>query len=180
MRGASRGMDETPITVKLESLECHTRASVELSAERFRDLSAAWKVNEKCPNCGRTTDWSFAEAAVEAEEQVDFWDWLATTGEYFETPGETRQDERRKERRIEVHVPLRIRAINEEEEEVMSENISRSGLAFPSTKSYGIGSAISVTLRPPGAPAPHTKDAMIVRLGSLPDGRTLYGARLAT
>ena len=118
------------------------------------------------------------EAPVEAEEQVDFWDWVATTGEFFERRDAAKQDERRKEPRIDVHVPLCIAAADGEEEMVASQNISKTGLCFLSLKTYQSGEALEVTLQPPGALAPQTKTATIVRSTPAGSGMTLYGARI--
>lgn len=179
MKRGGKAKDDTAVTVELECLTCHGRESVQLSAEKFQALSSSWKLDQECEACGKTTEWSFAEAAVEAEEQVDFWDWLATTGEYFESPSAGPDDERRKERRIEARVPLRIAASNGEEEEVTSENISKSGFCFSSARSYQVGETVQVTLQPAGALGPQTKTATIVRAGSPVEGKALYGVRLA-
>ncbi len=178
MKRTSRVKRDKAVTVGLECLACHARESVELSPERFKMLSSTWKIAQDCDACGQPTDWSFAEAAVEPEEQVDFWDWLATTGEYFEAEGAGPQDERRKERRVEVRVLLRVSSATGDEEELTSENISRSGLCFLSDKAYQLGKRIRVTLQPAGAVAPVTKTATIVRASPSAGGKTLYGARL--
>lgn len=179
MKRESRKGD-TAVTVELECLACHARESVELSAEKFKALSSLWKIEQDCDACGGSTEWSFAEARVEAEEQVDFWDWLATTGEYFEPAAGAPQDERRKERRIEAHVPLYVTALDGGEEEVTSENISRSGLCFSSGKTYRTGETIQVRVQPPGAPGPQTKTATIVRASAPVEGKSLYGVRFET
>jgi hypothetical protein len=180
MRGDSREKGDTPIRAELECRECHTRTSVELSSERFKELSSVWKLTEDCGVCGKFTEWSFAEASVEAEEQVDFWDWLATTGEYFESFQAAPQHERRKEARVGLRVPLRIATLEDEEEEVGSENISKSGLCFVSSKTYSVGETLRVTLQPAGALAPQTKTATVVRCSAVQDGEMLYGLRLVT
>ncbi len=178
MKRESRVEGETPITVELECLSCHARSSVELSSEKFKALSAAWKIARGCDKCGKSTDWSFAEAKVETEEQADFWDWLATTGEYFEPPKAAPQDERRKEPRIEMRVPLRISNALGEAEEVTSENISKSGFCFASAKTYRLGESIQATLQPAGAIPAQTKTATIVRVNPPAKGKALYGARI--
>lgn len=179
MKRASQKKSEAAITVELECLQCRTRNSVELSGEEFKELSAAWKLTGKCDSCGENTDWSFVEAAVEAEEQVDFWDWLATTGESFLPPDAARQDDRRKELRVDLQVTLRIAGAGGEEE-VTSENISKGGFSFSSLRNYPVGETLRATLQPPGASTPQTKTATIVRASPAQGGKTLYGARLAT
>lgn len=172
MGDTSQKKSEAAITVDLECLRCHKRISAELGQEDFKALSAAWKLTRTCDSCGLATDWSFAEAAVETEEQVDFWDWLATTGEAF-LPGETaRQDERRAEPRIELQVLLRIAGAGGEEE-VISQNISKSGFAFSSQRSYPLGETVQVTVQPPGTPSPQTKTATIVRAHPVPGENAL-------
>lgn len=166
--------------VKLECLGCHTAASVKLSPGKFKGLSSSWKLARECRICGRTTDWSFAQAAVKAEEQADFWDWLAVTGEYFEPAGAAPRNDLRREKRTEAHVPLRITTARGQTEEVISENISRGGLCFSSAKSYQAGEAIRVTIQPSGALNPQTKAATIVRVSAPLEGKTLYGARLVS
>lgn len=179
MKRSGKGKDDTAVTVELECLTCHERESVQLSAAKFQALSSAWKLDQECEACGKTTEWSFAEAAVEAEEQVDFWDWLATTGGYFEPSSAGPDDERRKERRIEARVPLRITTSDGAEEEVTSENISKSGLCFSSARTYRVGDTIQITVQPAGGLGPQAKTATIVRAGSPVEGKTLYGARIA-
>lgn len=179
MKRASEKKSEAAATVELECLRCHARLSAELSGEEFKKLSAAWKLTRKCDSCGESTDWSFAETAVEAEEQVDLWDWLATTGESFLPSDAARQDERRKELRVDLQVPLHIAGAGGEED-LTSENISKGGFSFSSLRSYSVGESLRVTLQPPGAPTPQTKSATIVRASPVQVGKTLYGARLAT
>lgn len=180
MKHASRKKDDAAITVDLECSQCHTHRSTELSAEKFKELSAAWKLTQECDVCRQATDWSFAEASVEAEEQLDFWDWLATTGETFMSSEAGPQHERRKESRVDLRVLLRVATASGEEEEVTSENISRSGFCFASSKAYSIGESLRVTLHPAGSVTPQTKTAILVRASALQEGKTLYGVRLAT
>src|SRR2546422_6526139 len=49
-------------------LEHFQRGRVDLTAEMFKELSASWKMLQNCGVCGEVTEWSFAEAPVEAEE----------------------------------------------------------------------------------------------------------------
>jgi PilZ domain-containing protein len=163
--------------VEVECLACRARRRVALSSEEFRVLSALWRIERPCESCDETTEWSFAEAAVDSGEQLDFWEWLATTGEYFTPEGAAPPDERRSERRVEVHVPLLVSS-GEVEEEVVSENISKNGVAFWSARTYGLGETVRFTLEPPGGAGPQTKSAVIVRANPPLDGKVLYGARL--
>lgn len=179
MKRMSRAKGNTAVTVELECLVCKARQSVELSSKKFKALSAAWKLEQSCGVCKKPTEWTFAEAVVAAEEQVDFWDWLAATGEYFEPGGETPQHERRKERRVDLTVPMRISSRGGDEGEVTSENISRSGFCFSSRRTYTIGEIVQVTLQPAGAVAPLSRTATIVR-ASVAEDKFLYGARLET
>jgi hypothetical protein len=167
---------EVRVTVELECLECHTQTRVDLSAEEFRSMSSSWTRAQQCEVCRKPTDWTFAEAAVGMEEQADFWDWLATTGALFESQRSERPDERRKERRLDLHVPLHIASADGEEEEVTSEDISKSGLCFVSHKTYQAGDRLRVTLVLPGAP--RSVNAMIVRSTAAEQGGSLYGARI--
>lgn len=172
--------DDTSVIAELECLQCRTRASVQLSGEKFKELSAAWKLTQECEVCGKSTEWSFAEASVEAAEQADFWDWLATTGEAFLPSLATVPHERRKEPRLYLRVLLRISSVRGEGEEVTSEDISKSGFCFSSSKAYPIGETIHVTLQTAGSLAPQTKTGTIVRSSTAQEGKTLYGVRLET
>ena len=178
MSHGSRKEHGAAVTVELECLTCRAQKSVDLSPEKFKELSQSWKTIETCDKCDKSTEWSFAQAAVDETEQEDFWDWMAATGEVFEPEGAAQQDERRKERRLEVHVPLRIATSGGDEEEVTSENISKSGFGFSSSRTYEVGKPIRVTLQTPGAREATTKAGTIVRAGTGPDGRPVYGVRL--
>jgi hypothetical protein len=178
MSHGSRKQSGAAVTVEIECLTCHAQKSVELSPEKFKELSQSWKVRESCDNCNEVTEWSFAQAAVDKTEQEDFWDWMAATGEFFQPEGEAQQDERRKERRIDVHVLLHISASDGVEEEVTSENISKSGFCFSSARVYELGKTVRVTLQIPGALDPITKMATIVRAGTGADDKYVYGVRL--
>ena len=178
MKHTSGKKGDMTIRVELECRQCHTQTSKELSSEEFKELSAAWNLKQECETCGKLTDWSFAEARVGGEEQADFWDWLATTGSSFMSSQTAPQDERRKEPRVDLRVPLRIATAAGDEEEVKSENISKSGLCFYSSKAYSIGETIDVTLLAPGALATQVKTATIVRSSPVQEGKILYGARL--
>lgn len=174
----SRSKQLTGVGVELECVSCHAQRSVELSPRQFKLLSESWKIERECDACRETTEWTFAQAKVGAEEQVDFWDWLATTGEYFEPAGAAPQHERRKERRVDLSVPLRISSREGEEEDVVSENISSSGFCFASSRTYGVGQTVQVTIRPAGEAVPLTQTATIVRASAAADGKILYGARV--
>ncbi len=170
---------KAPISVELECLVCRARARVDLSGEMFKELSEFWQIGRACAACGKRTEWSFAEVSVEDEEQVSFWDWLATTGEFFEAHKPASHQEKRQEHRVELRIPLRLAAADGRVENVTSENISKSGLCFTSSRSYRTGDILQVTLEPPGAAASQTMAATIVRV-AIGDGRTLYGARIQT
>jgi len=176
MQRSSGNKPDLTISVELECLQCHTQTSKELSSEEFKELSTAWNLKQECDTCGTLTDWSFAEPRVGSEEQVDFWDWLATTGSSFVPPAP--QDDRRKESRVDLRVPLRIATAAGDEEEVKSENISKSGLCFYSSKAYSVGQVVQVTLQAPDPLATQVRTATIVRSSPAQEGRTLYGARL--
>jgi hypothetical protein len=179
MKRISRKQLDSAVTVELECMTCQARKSVELSQEKFKELSESWKIRQACDACGKSTDWTFAQAADEIGEEEDFWEWITAIGEYFEAQGAPPQNERRRERRINVHVPLRISEPGgREEEEVTSENISKSGFAFSSLRVYEVGKTIQVTVQTPGAQSPMTKTATIVRAAAGTGGSTLFGARL--
>jgi len=165
------------VTVKIECMTCHTQREVELSSEQFQELSQSWKIQETCERCGSLADWTFAQAAIEETEQQDFWDWMAVTAEYFQPETAPQQDERRKEPRHEVRVPLRVSS-ESGEDEVTSNNISRSGFCFSSTRTYQVGQSICVTLALPGARDPVVRTGTIVRAGIGADGQPAYGVRL--
>ncbi len=171
-------MGEPAISVELSCLECHARAEGQLSADEFRELSQTWKLSRKCQTCRKTTSWGFAEPEVEDEEQMDFWDWLANTGVYFEQGQAGVQDERRKEPRLGLRVPLRIAPASGDEEALVSENLSKSGLCYASARNYSVGETIRITLQPEGSLSPQTRNGTIVRLTKAEDGRNLYGVRL--
>jgi hypothetical protein len=178
MKPGAKKTGDALILAELECLECHSQATAELSPDAFRELTSSWKLPRQCDVCRKSTPWSFAEARVEAEEQVDLWDWLTTTGEYLQSPTATPQDERRKERRVDLRVPLRLRTADGMEEEVTSEDISKSGLGFSSSRTYPISSTIQVTVQPHGTHGPQTLTAAIVRSAPLEGGQTLYGAKI--
>jgi len=166
------------VGVELECDLCQAHETVVLSPRKFKILSSTWHLDRECAECGRTTLWRFAEAAVSDNEQVNFWDWLAATGEFFVPSGAEPQHERRKERRVGLNVPLRIARLGGPEESVISENISRSGLCFTSSGPYTVGETIQVTLRPAGAAVPVIQSATIVRVSPATDGKLFCGARL--
>jgi len=178
MKRVSRKQEDSAVTVELECMTCQARKPVELSPVRFKELSESWKIGKSCDVCGQSTDWTFAQAADEVGEEEDFWEWIATTGQYFEPQGALPQNERRGERRINVHVPLRLSGAGGEEEELTSENISKSGFAFSSSRNYEVGETIRVTVQMPGALGPMTKNATIVRTAVGAGGKALFGARL--
>ena len=173
-------MSEPAISVELSCQECRAHDTAELSAAEFQELSRTWKIERTCKACQKRTSWTFAEADVEAEEQMDFWDWLATTGASFERSQAAPQDERRKEPRVGLQVPLRVARANGEEEALMSENISRSGLCFASSRNYTVGESLRITLQPEAAAGVQTRTGTIVRLTAAEDGTSLYGVRLET
>jgi len=179
MSSKARKQTSPGVTVSIECMTCHAQREVELSPDKFKELSESWKTQETCENCNATTDWTFAQAAVDETEQEDFWDWMAGTAQYFQPETAARQDERRSEPRMEMQVPLHIRS-DEGDEEVTSDNISKSGFCFSSALAYHTGQMIKVTLALPGARGSVTKTGTIVRAVATADGRSAFGVRLET
>ncbi len=178
MNAATGSRATAPINVELECLACHRRVWSELSADQFRSLTTAWQLARSCGTCGKVTEWTFTETMLGADRRADFWVWLAATGVHFTPPTAPPQHERRQEPRADVQLPLRVATVAGDEETVISENISQSGLCFVSSREYLQGESLMITLTPTGSIAPTVKRGIVVRTSPAGPGRTSYGVRL--
>jgi hypothetical protein len=161
------------IHVLLECQVCLSREMAALTVPQYRRLLAQSSLPRLCPKCSGTRDWKLGFVEVELEEVSPS---LAVAAGSESTP---RQGvDKRRDKRLVVKLPLRVRLPDGGEETSTTENISKSGLCFACRLEMQKGDVVyvSVGLHSPGEG--RDVPARIMWRRPSDDGRSFYGARL--
>lgn len=119
----------------IECSVCHTREFAHLTLEQYRKLASSSRLERPCPRCGTTAVWRFGLVEAEAETLPQV------------SPGEPRVKsaaEKRRDKRVAIKLPVKIRLQNGREEISRTEdiNISRTGVCFSSKLDLHVGQRI--------------------------------------
>jgi len=134
--------DETSsCSALLECRRCNSVALTPLSLVENDVLGTAGLLSKECSKCGRPTPWGYTEKQVaiappgqEPEPSIK---------EILEPPRP--ESNRRIHSRVALKLPVRVRSYYGIEEFSKTENVSKGGLCFVSTKDYEIGEGLQVT-----------------------------------
>jgi hypothetical protein len=162
------------IHVLLECQECLSREMAALTVQQYRKLAAQSSLPRPCPKCRATTDWTFGFIEAEVEEVLPS---LPAPS----APGVVAQggEEKRREKRLVVKLPLGVRLADGSEETSTTENISKSGLCFACNLEMQVGGRVYVSV---GLDSPEERRDIPARVmwrrPAKERGRAFYGVRL--
>jgi PilZ domain-containing protein len=148
--------------ILLECVACHVREVAYLDDFELEVLEANQVISRSCKRCTDVSMWKKSFAEIPAEETV---------------AAQEKKQEQRREPRRDMRVQACVRSFEFNEEVVMTQNISRSGLCFASRRPYRKGWDIEVAV-------PYSKGggnifmkAKIARIQEVKsEDITLYGA----
>jgi hypothetical protein len=162
------------VHVLLECQECFSREMAALTGEQYQSLVAHSSLSSPCPKCATTTDWRFAFIEVGIHEVSPV--FRAPPGSGLIPPSE---DEKRREKRLGVKLPLAVRLPDGNEEASTTENISKSGLCFACSLEMHVGERVYVRV---GLDSPDERSDLPARVmwrrPVKERGRALYGVKL--
>jgi hypothetical protein len=166
----SRGTgEEGLIDALLECGDCYSRELAQLTIEQFRALTTQLYLSRRWSKCGLKTEWKFCFVEGEAEE----WEIVAETPREAPAASASSMDKRR-ERRVLVKLPLRVRHPDGRHEESTMENCSERGASFISILPQDEGEIVYLTFGDQTeAPA-----RVVWRRGLGEAGRTIYGVKI--
>lgn len=150
--------------VLISCTECRKGALTPLTSIEYDVLLYTGVISRHCEFCDQTTRWG---PGGNPPEPV----LIARTVRPTANPME-----RRKHRRHNVTILLRIRMENGESETVQTLDVSKGGLRFLSRRDYQVGSAVYLTLPSSEKASPTETRGCIVRAESRQRG-TAYGVR---
>lgn len=130
--------------VLLECVRCHTRELTYLNEFEAEVFEANQCLSRSCKRCTDTSIWKHAPAQTESEQiplPVQAHDVPPPA---VETPLRTRNE--RKDIRVGLKIQACVRDAQRGEEIVGTENVSRAGFAFKSTRPYGEGMVVEVSV----------------------------------
>jgi hypothetical protein len=162
------------IHVLLECQKCFSREMAALTVQQYRKLLVQSSLTRPCPKCSAMSDWKLGFVEVELDEVSPS---LPVGAASESTP--RNGIEQRRDKRLVVKLPLRVRLPDGQEETSTTENISKSGLCFACSLEMQIGDMlyVSVGLDRPGQ-GPDIPARIMWRRPSDDEGRSFYGARL--
>lgn len=157
----------------LECSSCRSRELAQLTMAQYQAASQA-SVRRACAKCGTSTKWKFTSG--EGPKGVEASASLATGKPASETD---RGKDRRREKRLTVKLPVRIRLQDGSEEVTKTENLSKTGVCFASGLSMKANDRIFVTVGySPGGSEREIPAEIMWRKELDEVGRALYGVRL--
>jgi PilZ domain len=125
----------------LECRNCHQVKLLSLSLVEVEVLQTSGILRKPCEHCGASVPWSYTEKRL----AMSVPEGPGTQTEKNAPAGDARGMDRRRYRRVSLHLPVRVRDYGGGIEITRSENISKGGLCFISDKTYQTGEGIMVT-----------------------------------
>ena len=158
----------------LQCVKCRSLEMAALNMQEYHSFLAKLSLPRPCPKCGDTKEWRFGLIEAELEEIPPSVAGLAVSGSRPQGGAEQRRD-----KRVVVKVPLRVRVGDGLEETETTENISKSGLCFASDLDMKVGDRVFVSVGPE-APEDqrHIPARVVWRRPSEDKGRALFGVKL--
>jgi hypothetical protein len=154
--------------VLLECPRCHRQEVTYLDVLAMEVLLAEERLSRRCPRCNDTTLWGRAVPRAVAEAPPG----TAPRADQRVQPSRAE----RKYARIDLKVDVCILHPEHGEDVAVTENVSRGGFRFRSTKQYRKGSVIKFALPYSAAGGNIFAEAQIVYVEKLPgEGMTAYG-----
>jgi len=163
------------IDALLECSKCFYRELAQLTQEQFLTLSQQSSLQRPCSKCNATTDWKFS--FTEEEEAVPEQPFPAVVA----PAASAEKKERRRNKRLTMKVPLRIRLADGRENITRTENYSKSGVCFISSLDMKEAERVKLTVSYSVGSHEIEVPARIVWKRPLDDAnQIIYGAELET
>jgi hypothetical protein len=162
------------IHVLLECQECFSREMAALTVQQYRRLAAQSSLPRPCPKCAATRDWRFGFIEAGVEEV------LPTVS----APSASRVmpqggDEKRREKRLVVKLPLGVGLPDGCEETSITENMSKSGLCFACSLEMRVGERVYVRVGLDSSEEQRDIPGRVMwRRPAKEKGRAYYGVKL--
>jgi ribosomal protein L33 len=152
----------------LECSVCGAREFAHLTLENYRELCSRMQLDRSCPQCRRPTPWKFG--FVEAEEE----EWSSPR-----QGGATAGKEQRLAKRLAIKMPVKIRLQDGSEELARTEDLSKTGVCFTSSRDLQKGERVRVAVGYSEGSAVSEIEARVVWRREFEAGKSkLYGVRL--
>ncbi len=123
----------------IECRECHETAFLRVTAAEVDVLETAGIIHRECAKCGRETRWGYAPRDVASQiapGETEMFDEARLAA----TPG----NDRRRNRRVALQLPLLVRDYYGRREITKTENVSKTGLCFVSPANHLLGEGLVV------------------------------------
>jgi hypothetical protein len=154
---------------------CQHQALVYLNEFEAEVFIANLSLSRRCTRCDNTSLWKRSSTLLASAPQ------LASPQVQAPAPLAEPTSSRKKNQRLAVRVALRIEACvrgRERDEVVITENVSRGGMSFKSSKDYAPGDSVEVAVPfARGAANTFAPGEISHAQYSSGDGRTLYGVK---
>ncbi len=124
----------------LECRRCRAVKLCHLSLVEHEVLGTSGLLVKECEACGRSTSWSYKESSLTIPG-----DDRGAALPNPESVNEPAAAGVRKNIRVALQLPIRVRSFRGGEEFTRTENVSRGGLCFITDQSYEVGEVILVT-----------------------------------
>lgn len=131
-------LEETSFSAILQCSNCQVMSSFLLTHKEVGAAGASAYITRDCPRCTKETLWTVVSSDRRQMAQEKPLEAAAKA--------ERRGDERRKERRFTMHVPIRVRTAEGEIEISTTVDFSRKGARFLAEKEYPVGSVLYVAV----------------------------------
>jgi len=131
------GREPEGIDVLLECTQCYARASSKVTEEQYRTAVSQSSVRRECTKCATLTEWRVVRTSADPG--------IAGVPRPFPTPPAApapARHEQRREKRLPMQMPVRIRL----EDIGETENLSPSGLCFRSGLNMKVGERVGLTV----------------------------------
>jgi hypothetical protein len=161
----------------LECRECHSVVLMSTSLVEVEVLEASGIISRRCPSCGYTTPFGYAEKQVAMSVPSDV---NAMVGE-AKARATASGKEQRRHRRVALQLPVLIRDYYGAVEVTKTENVSKGGFCFGSDKEYFLGQGVMVVCPyNPNSSNIETRARVVRRQEIAGTTRKLYGVRYMT
>src|SRR5205814_134796 len=152
----------------LECSLCGAREFAHLTLDNYRQLASSMQLERPCPQCARPTAWRFG-FVEEGEEEG------SSARPADAKPGA----EHRRAKRLAIKLPVKIRLEDGSEELARTEDLSKTGVCFSSSRDLQNGARLHVAVGySEGSAVPEIAARVVWRREFEAGKSTLYGVRL--